>query len=468
MIALAMVFGMVSCQPKETKLYIATINDMHANIDNFPKLAYVVDSLRTLYPDMLLFSAGDIRSGNPINDRYAVPSLPMYELMNAVGFDLSCFGNHEWDSGVKNMRELMKVAKFPFVCANVTFDDSLNVPVKPYVIIERNGLKIGVIGAIQLGLNGIPDFHPNNAGGSHFRPAEEVIPEYLSLRDECNALFLLSHCGFEADVELADKFPQFDAIFGGHTHILVDSTRLFNGVMITQAMNRIKYLTFNTFTFDKKGKMIAKESQVIPIGKVKNKDEKIQAMVDEFNSNEVFQQVVGYNDAAIDDCNECLGCLMADADLEMAGADLAFQNNGGVRFDSLDVRPIILKDLFSLDPFDNELVVFNMTGQEIVDFLGVSFITDKGPNFCSGCTYTYSVDDEGQMKDCKVKLANGKPLDLKATYKVVMNSYMASVFKFEHADPGTSIFHTSNEALIEYLKEHQHINYAGVIRVQEK
>ena len=463
-----MVFGMVSCQPKETKLYIATINDMHANIDNFPKLAYVVDSLRTLYPDMLLFSAGDIRSGNPINDRYAVPSLPMYELMNAVGFDLSCFGNHEWDSGVKNMRELMKVAKFPFVCANVTFDDSLNVPVKPYVIIERNGLKIGVIGAIQLGLNGIPDFHPNNAGGSHFRPTEEVIPEYLSLRDECNALFLLSHCGFEADVELADKFPQFDAIFGGHTHILVDSTRLFNGVMITQAMNRIKYLTFNTFTFDKKGKMIAKESQVIPIGKVKNKDEKIQAMVDEFNSNEVFQQVVGYNDAAIDDCNECLGCLMADADLEMAGADLAFQNNGGVRFDSLDVRPIILKDLFSLDPFDNELVVFNMTGQEIVDFLGVSFITDKGPNFCSGCTYTYSVDDEGQMKDCKVKLANGKPLDLKATYKVVMNSYMASVFKFEHADPGTSIFHTSNEALIEYLKEHQHINYAGVIRVQEK
>ena len=468
LIALAVAFGMASCQPKETKLYIATINDMHANIDNFPKLAYVVDSLRALYPDMLLFSAGDIRSGNPINDRYSMPSLPMYELMNAVGFDLSCCGNHEWDAGVKNMCKLMNIAKFPFVCANVTFDDSLNMPVKPYVIIERNGLKIGVIGAIQLGLSGIPDFHPKNAGGSHFRPAEEVIPEYLSLRDECNALFLLSHCGFEEDVELADKFPQFDAIFGGHTHILVDSTRLFNGVMITQAMNRIKYLTFNTFTFDNKGKMIAKESQVIPIGKVKNKDEKIQAMVDEYNNNDVFQQVVGYNDAAIDDCNECLGSLMADAALEMAGADLAFQNCGGVRFDSLDVRPIILKDLFSLDPFDNELVLFNMTGQEIVDFLGVSFITDNGPNYCAGCTYFYSVNDEGQMKDCKVKLANGKPLDLKATYKVVMNSYMASVFKFEHADPGTSIFHTSNEALIEYLKEHQHINYAGAIRVQEK
>lgn len=466
--ALAIALGMVSCQPKETKLYVASINDMHANIDNFPKLAYVVDSLRALYPDMLLFSAGDNRSGNPVNDRYKEPARPMYELMNTVGFDLSCFGNHEWDSGVEALRNVMNVANFPFVCANVTFDDSLQMPVSPYVIIERNGLKIGVIGAIQLGLIGIPDFHPNKAGGSHFRPADEVIPEYLSLRDECNALFLLSHCGFEEDVELAGKFPQFDAIFGGHTHTLVDSTRIFNGVMVTQAMNKVKYLTFSTFTFDKNGKMIAKESQVIPIGPVKQKNEKVQAMVDEYNNNDVFKQVMGYNDAAIDDCYECLGCLMSDANLAMAGADMAFQNYGGVRFDTLGVRPIILKDLFSLDPFDNELVVINMTGQEIVDFLGVSFFADGGPNYCAGCSYTYSVDNEGKMKDCKVKLANGKPLDLKATYKVVMNSYMSSAFKFEHADPGTNIFRTSNEALVEYLAKNQHINYAKATRVHEK
>ena len=468
LILLAIAFGLASCQPKETKLYVASINDMHANIDNFPKLAYVLDSLRTLYPDMLLFSAGDNRSGNPINDRYSEPARPMYELMNAVGFNLSAFGNHEWDSGVEALRNVMNIANFTFVCANVTFDDTLNMPVKPYVIIEQNGLKIGVIGAIQLGLNGLPDFHPNKAGGSHFRPAEEVIPEYLSLRDECNALFLLSHCGFEEDVETAEKFPQFDAIFGGHTHVLVDSNRFFNGVMITQSMNKIKYLTLSTFTFDKNGKMIAKESQVIPIATVKQKDEKIQAMVDEYNNNDVFKQVMGYNDAAIDDCYECLGCLMADADLAMAGTDMAFQNYGGVRFDTLGVRPILLKDLFSLDPFDNELVVFNMTGQEIVDFLDVSFFTDNGPNYCAGCTYTFSVGDDGHMKDCKVKLDNGKPLDLKATYKVVMNSYMSSAFKFEHQDPGTSIFRTSNEALTEYLAEHQHINYAGKYRAIEK
>lgn len=468
LIAMAAMFALAGCQPKETKLYVASINDMHANIDNFPKLAYLIDSLRTVHPDMLLFSAGDNRSGNPINDRYKEPARPMAELMNAVGFNLSTFGNHEWDSGVEALRNVMNVAQFPFVCANVTFDDTLNMPVKPYMVLECNGLKIGVIGAIQLGLNGLPDFHPNKAGGSHFRPAKEVIPEYLQLRDECNALFLLSHCGFEEDMELAEQFPQLDAIFGGHSHTLVNDNTLSNGVLVTQAMNRVKYLTLCTFTFDKKGKMIAKESHNIPIGPVQQVNTHVQAMVDGFNDNDVFKQVMGYNDKAVDDCYECLGCLMADADLALAGADMAFQNYGGVRFDTLSVRPILLKDLFSLDPFDNELVVFNMTGQEILDFLAVSFFTDHGPNYCAGCTYSFSVDDEGQMKDCKVTLADGKPLDLERTYKVVMNSYMSSAFDFPHEDPGASIFRTSNEALTEYLAAHPHIDYAGVSRVLER
>lgn len=468
LIVLAVVFGLASCQPKETKLYIATINDMHANIDYLPKLAYVLDSLRTEHPDLLLFSAGDNRSGNPINDRAAEPARPMYELMNALGFDLSCFGNHEWDSGIEALRNVMNIANFPFVCANVTFDDSLNMPVEPFVFFEQNGLKIGVVGAIQLGMNGLPDFHPNNAGGSHFRPVKEVLPEYLYLRDECNALFLLSHCGFEDDVELAGEFPQFDAIFGGHSHTLVNDNSIINGVLVTQAMNKVKYLTLNTFTFDKNGKMIAKESHNIPVSTNPQRDAKIQAMVEDFNNNEEFLRVLGYNDAAIEECYECLGCLMADADLALANADLSFQNYGGVRFDTLGVRPITLKDLLSLDPFNNELVLFNMKGQEVVDFLGVSFFTDHGPNYCSGCTYSYSVDEEGRMKDCQVTLANGKPLDLKATYKVVMNSYMSSAFDFQHEDPGTSLFRTSNEALTEYLAAHPHINYAGATRVHER
>ena len=72
----AMLF-LSACEPKEQKLYIVSTNDMHANIDNFPKMAALIDSLRSVHPDLLLFSAGDNRSGNPINDRYTEPAKPM-------------------------------------------------------------------------------------------------------------------------------------------------------------------------------------------------------------------------------------------------------------------------------------------------------------------------------------------------------------------------------------------------------
>ena len=77
-----------ACGPKEQKIYIVSTNDMHANIDNFPQMAALIDSLRTVHPDLLVFGAGDNRSGHPINDRDAEPSKPMYMLMNEVGFDV--------------------------------------------------------------------------------------------------------------------------------------------------------------------------------------------------------------------------------------------------------------------------------------------------------------------------------------------------------------------------------------------
>jgi 2',3'-cyclic-nucleotide 2'-phosphodiesterase (5'-nucleotidase family) len=231
--AFAAAFVLASCQPKEQKIHVVSTNDMHANIDNFPQLAGLIDSLRSVYPDLLLFGAGDNRSGNPINDRYEEVSKPMYELMNAVGFDLSAFGNHEWDGGPIALRNVLTWAKFPFVCANVTFDDTLQMPnCKPYETFERDGLKIGVIGGIQLGLNGLPDFHPKNANGSHFVPFEEVLPQYLDTLKDCNAIFLLTHLGHEEDREVAAKFPQVAAIFGGHSHTRVGETGkvMVNGV----------------------------------------------------------------------------------------------------------------------------------------------------------------------------------------------------------------------------------------------
>ena len=458
-----------ACQPKvkEQKVYIVSTNDMHANIDNFPQLAALIDSLRGVHPDLLLFSAGDNRSGNPINDRYAEPAKPMYELMNKVGFNLSTFGNHEWDGDVTGLRDVLTWANFPFVSANVTFEDSLQMPnVSPYVIIERNGLKLGVIGGIQLGPNGLPDSHPKNLGGCTFVPITDVLPKYIDELSDCNAIFLLSHCGYEDDRETAEQFPQLAAIFGGHTHTRVAEKQLVNGVMVTQAEAKVKFVTLSTFTF-RDGVLVDKDMELLSVKEFPKRNAEVQAMVDEYNSNEYFRTVVTNNLTPIESY-EALGCLMTDAIRYVSGADMGFQNPGGVRFDTLSARPVTLKDIFALDPFDNEIIAFSLSGKEIIDLMKVCYPTDGGPIYCSGCTYTYKVDDNGEMTDIVVKLDNGKPLDLNAKYNVVMNSYMSTVFDYEHEDEGHTTFRSSNEMMLDYLAQHPEIDYGSITRVTEK
>ena len=464
----AMLF-LTACEtkPKEQKVYIVSTNDMHANIDNFPKLAALMDSLRSVHPDLLLFSAGDNRSGNPINDRCAEPAKPMYELMNAVKFDLSTFGNHEWDNGPLALRSALGWANFPFVCANVQFDDTLQMPnVSPYIVFERDGLKIGVIGGIQVGENGLPDFHPKHSNGSHFVNLHEVLPQYIEELADCNAIFLLSHCGYEEDLETAAKFPQLAAIFGGHSHTLVAEKQLVGDVMVTQADSRVTYVTLSTFTFVD-GKLTGKDMQLLSVKDFPKRNEKVQAMVNEFNNNDYFNTVVCTNMTPIDR-NEALGCLMTDAVRIPLGADLAFQNPGGVRFDTLSARPVTIKDIFALDPFDNEIVRYTLTGEEIIRLMELSPIVDKGPIYCSGCTYTYKKVDGKHVSDIQVTLDNGKPLDMKAKYDVVMNSYMSSVFDYEHEDDGQSTFRSSNDLMMEYLSQHPEIDYGNISRLTEK
>jgi len=460
-------FFLASCCPKEQKIYIVSTNDMHANIDNFPQMAALIDSLRTAHPDLILMSAGDNRSGNPINDRYAESSKPMYELMNAVGFNVSCLGNHEWDNDVIGLRDVLPWADFPFVCANVTFEDSLKMTnFYPYVIFENNGLKLGVIGGIQLGINGLPDSHPKNLSGCHFTPIAEVLPQYIEELKDCNAIFLLSHCGYEADRETAEQFPQLAAIFGGHTHTRVAEKQLVNGVMVTQAEAKVKFVTLSTFTF-RKGKLIDKDMQLLSVKEFPKKNEKIAKMVKQYNSDPYFSTVVTNNLSPIESY-ESLGCLMTDAIRLTTGADLGFQNPGGVRFDTLSVRPVTIKDICALDPFNNEIVQFTLTGEEIIDLMKTCFVTDGGPIYCSGCSYTYTVNDAEEMDDIQVTLEDGKPLDMKAKYNVMMNSYMSSVFKYPHEDEGSSTFKSSNDMMMEFLAKHPEIDYSKVSRVTEK
>lgn len=444
----------------EVEVNILSVNDMHSNIDLFPKFAAMVDSLRGVYPDLLVFSAGDNRTGNPVNDQYEPVNYPVIELMNRTGFNLSAVGNHEWDGNVVNFQHDIERAKFPFLCANVFIPDSVKLDIKPYTIIENQGLKLAVVGAIELRHDGLPGAHPDNLKKVSFKRSYDVLPDYKFLKDQNNALILISHCGMEEDLELAQSFPWLDAIIGGHTHTLIERPLFHNGVLITQSGSHLKFATLVTLKF-KDGQLVDRQSMVLNVSEFKHENPEIKALLEAFNDAPALNEALAMAKTKFENIEE-LGCMLTDAIREVSGADFAFQNTGGVRVNYLEKGPITVKDVYSIDPFNNEVVVYQMTGAQVKHFIINSYRKNGGyPSFVSGMTYT--VGDNGN--DVWIEM-DGRKFSTKNTYKVAFNSYMASTIDVRSEDEGVSTFMTSEEMLIEFLRRHKEVDYQGVSRTK--
>ena len=157
---------------------------------------------------------------------------------------------------------------------------------------------------------------------------------------------------------------------------------------------------------------------------------------------------------------------MADVIRDATKSDLAFQNPGGVRLGKLQAGEITAKDIYTLDPFDNIIMKYKVSGQEIMDMLEMAcYKTEDFPMLCSGCTCILHRNEYEEIESIELLLDNGKPLDLKAKYNIAINSYIASVYGFEQRYKGKEFQHSS-EILFKYLEKHPHINYAGVTRIR--
>lgn len=445
-----------------TEIDILAVNDMHANIDMFPKFAAMVDSLRAVYPNLLLFSAGDNRTGNPVNDQYDPVNYPMITLMNEVGFDLCAVGNHEWDADVDNLRNDIKRARFPFLCANVFIPESVNLDIKPYVAFEHQGVKMAVVGMIEVRHDGIPGAHPKNLTQVSFKRAHEVLPQYRYLNDQNDVVILLSHCGVEDDMELAQANPWLDAIIGGHSHTLIEHPTETNGVLVTQSGSHLKYATLVKL-WVKDNRVVGKEAVVLDVNKVRKEKPEIKKLIDEFNDAPALNEPIAVAKTKFENPEE-LGCLITDALREISGADFAFQNTGGVRVNHLKKGPITVKDVYSIDPFNNEVVVYQMTGQQLKRFVVNTYKKNGGyPSYVSGMTY--SVDDNGDHINVYLNPDKGS-FGKNTVYKVAINSYMASTVNIESVDEGRSQFMTSEEMMIEFLRRHKEVDYQGVVRTK--
>ncbi len=467
--AVAMLFSQAWAERKQ--VHIMSINDMHAAIEHFPKLVHIADSLRALYPDLLVLSAGDNRTGNPINDEYTEPSRPMVELMNKTGFKYTTLGNHEWDGqGIDGLRNVINWSNFHYLCANVIAPDSMRLHIDPFAIVEQNGLRIGIIGALQVdSAKGTPDLHPKLVEGITFEPVVPTVKRYSQwMRGVCDVLLLLSHNGLADDLKMAAEMPEFDVIIGGHSHSKVDPCEMVGNVMVTQTERWLKYCSHITLDVDN-GKVVDKKAELINVRTHTGTDAATQAMVDKFSDNPELNRMLATAKTPFDE-KEDLGSLMADAMRDQAKADIAVQNSGGVRYDTKPAGPFNVSDCYRLDPFGNEVIKMRLTGEEVIGLLGgICKADDYGPAYVSGITYKIHLGkDNRDVKSVQAFLPNGKKIDRKAYYTVVCSSYVASVAQFERADEGDNTFITSVEMIMNYLSKVKEIDYKGTKRVEVK
>src|SRR5215213_2221584 len=221
----------------ETLITILHTNDQHSQIDPLPandrnagkggvaRRATLVKRIRAENPNTLLLDAGDAFQGTPYFNLYR--GEVEYKAMTAVGYDVVTLGNHDFDNGVEALAEAMKHAKFEFVSANYDVRGTvLEDRVKPYVVRELGGVRIGVFGlGVKLeGLNPPDSFK----GVKYYDPVKVALGavRLLRERERCVMVVCASHLGYYpnpkgdevGDSQVASEVDGIDFIASGHTH----------------------------------------------------------------------------------------------------------------------------------------------------------------------------------------------------------------------------------------------------------
>ncbi|SMC86137.1 bifunctional metallophosphatase/5'-nucleotidase [Chryseobacterium sp. YR221] len=230
-----------------TKLTILHTNDQHSRIEpfdasytknpnqgGFARRASLIQQIRNQESNVLLLDSGDIFQGTPYFNFFGGEL--EFKLMSMMKYDASTMGNHDFDNGLDGFSKVLPTAKFPFICSNYDFKNTiLDGKTSPYKIFNKNGIKVGIFGVgIQLdGLVGKKQY-----GETVYSSPIDVAQHYsnfLKKDQNCDLVICLSHIGYDykdepnkiSDKILAASTENIDIILGGHTHTFLPEPQTF-------------------------------------------------------------------------------------------------------------------------------------------------------------------------------------------------------------------------------------------------
>ena len=243
-------FGLSSFASSVKKITILHTNDVHSHIDPFgpddgrnpnkggvARRASLITSIRNENPNTLLLDAGDIFQGTPYFNYYGGEI--EFKLMSMLKYDVATIGNHDFDNGIGGLYSQLPHADFDFVSANYDFSNTImDTHVKPYKIITKDGIKIGIFG-LGVELQGLVDknLYKETVYNNPIESAQDMS-RILKEDEHCDLIICLSHLGYDysnipgkiGDLKLAEATKDIDLIIGGHTHTFLDKPTIVNNI----------------------------------------------------------------------------------------------------------------------------------------------------------------------------------------------------------------------------------------------
>jgi 2',3'-cyclic-nucleotide 2'-phosphodiesterase (5'-nucleotidase family) len=381
-------------------------------IGGIAEMTTLINSIRQKEENVFLFDSGDIFTGalaKLTDGRLA------FELMITMGYDAMAIGNHEFEYGHEIFAWQKNRAPFPVLGANFFYKDTDHPYAQAHTIIERDGIRIGVIGI--MGQDAVSAIIPSYIAPLDVTvPAEAVQRSIDELRDQVDLIVLLTHQGktapmqtdaesdprlqrdIDADINLAGAVTGVDVLFAGHADagtpepIVHEKT----GTLIMQTYGQATHLGYLQLTLDATSKEItAHDGHLIPVDpSLYGPDSAIIAKLTEYrNAYPEIQTVIGRSAARMNRRyieESDVGNLFADAFIAVANTDVAFIHSGSLRKD-LPGGDVRLVDLLDTYPFVDDVIVKEMSGEQLRRALEQSFTLERGLLQVSGLSITYDL-----------------------------------------------------------------------------
>ncbi|WP_422723657.1 bifunctional metallophosphatase/5'-nucleotidase [Heyndrickxia acidiproducens] len=471
------------------------INDFHGQLDVTRKvggkdvgradyLAAYLKQYEKKNKNTLLVSVGDqVGASPPVSA--LLQDEPTIEVMNQIGFDVATVGNHEFDEGTAEMLRLInggysektgdfEGANFPYVAANVVYKDTEKPVLPPYVIKKVNGQKIGFIGVVTKRTpevvlpSGVKDV-------AFLDEAESINKAAAELRKKgIHSIIVLAHVPSYSDtdgsnasgdlVDIAKKVnDDVDILYGADNHAYTNT--VVDGKLIVQSYSYGTAFSDVDIKIDPRKKdIVKKEAKIItPYHDGIQPDPVISSMISDYEKQvgPLINEVVGHTDTAITRNQStagesALGNLIADAQRAEMGTDFAITNPGGIRAD-LNASDITWGELYTIQPFNNQLVKMSLTGAQIKAALNQQWNGSYARMLqISGFHYTWDPDAAAGDRIRELTLPDGTPLDLNQAYTITLNNFLA-----EGGDGFTAFTGGTNretgpvdlDALVHYVKK---------------